>query len=187
MFIINFFCLNMFRASLCTSSGEQRPCYCIWCVVLVLLDVVGSGCGALRCRMRAVRLHFQWLASNYPVDVSSPLYNTVIDSRTWHPPVFGRTMDSKGKSVYSSNQSSCGFTSIPWQPNHKIFGGHACSPYCTGQFKKNWTVSKKKSDEHCYPLVAEIRTTFRGRNLGEKGKKLTFRRLMSTIVDVPHR
>jgi len=30
----------MFRASLCPSSGEQRPCYCIWCVVLVLLDVV---------------------------------------------------------------------------------------------------------------------------------------------------
>ena len=47
-------CLNMFRASLCTSSGEQRLCYCIWCVVLVLLDVVGSGCGALRCRMRAL-------------------------------------------------------------------------------------------------------------------------------------
>jgi len=45
MFIINF-CLNMFRASSCPSSGEQRPCYCIWCV-LVLLDVVGSGCGAL--------------------------------------------------------------------------------------------------------------------------------------------
>ena len=39
MFIINF-CLNMFRASLCASSGEQRPCYCIWCVVLVLLDAV---------------------------------------------------------------------------------------------------------------------------------------------------
>src|SRR5215472_1813940 len=53
MFIINS-CLNMFQASLCPSSGEQRPCYCIWCVVLVLLDVVGSGCGALRCRMRAV-------------------------------------------------------------------------------------------------------------------------------------
>jgi len=44
----------MFRASLCPSSGEQRSCYYIWCVVLVLLDVVGSGCGALRCRMRAV-------------------------------------------------------------------------------------------------------------------------------------
>ena len=51
--LINF-CLNMFRASLCPSSEEQRPCYCIWCIVLVLLDVVGSGCGALRCRMRAV-------------------------------------------------------------------------------------------------------------------------------------
>jgi len=31
---------NMFRVSLCQSSGDQRPCYCIWCVVLVLLDVV---------------------------------------------------------------------------------------------------------------------------------------------------
>jgi hypothetical protein len=50
MFIINF-CLNMFRASLCPSSGEQRLCYCVWCVVLVLLDVVASGCGALSCRM----------------------------------------------------------------------------------------------------------------------------------------
>jgi len=44
----------MCRASLCPSSGEQRPCYCIWCVVLVLLDVVGSGCGALCYRMRAM-------------------------------------------------------------------------------------------------------------------------------------
>ena len=33
---------------------NKRPCYCIWCTALVLLDVVGSGCGALRCRMRAV-------------------------------------------------------------------------------------------------------------------------------------
>ena len=24
-------------------------CYCTWCGALVLLDVVGSGCGALRC------------------------------------------------------------------------------------------------------------------------------------------
>jgi len=38
--------MNMFRASLCPSSGEQRPRYCIWYIVLVLLDVVGSGCGA---------------------------------------------------------------------------------------------------------------------------------------------
>ena len=55
MFVINF-SLNMFRASLCPSSGEQRPCYCIWCIALVLLDVIDSGCGALRCRMRALYL-----------------------------------------------------------------------------------------------------------------------------------
>jgi len=30
----------------------KTVCYCIWCTALVLLDVVGSGCGALRCRMR---------------------------------------------------------------------------------------------------------------------------------------
>jgi len=35
--------LNMFRASLCPSSGEQDVCYCMWCAALVLLDVVGSG------------------------------------------------------------------------------------------------------------------------------------------------
>ena len=29
-------------------------CYCMWCAALVLLDVVGSDCGALRCRVRAV-------------------------------------------------------------------------------------------------------------------------------------
>jgi len=34
--------LNMFRASLCPSSGEQDVCCCMWCAALVLLDVVGS-------------------------------------------------------------------------------------------------------------------------------------------------
>jgi hypothetical protein len=63
MFIINC-CLNMFRASLCPSSGEQRPCYCIWCVVLVLLDVVFSGCGALHCRMRALLASYNILQRN---------------------------------------------------------------------------------------------------------------------------
>ena len=53
MFIINF-CLNMFRASSCPSSGEQKPCYCMRRTALVLLDVVGSGCGALRCRTQAL-------------------------------------------------------------------------------------------------------------------------------------
>ena len=33
MFIINF-CLNMFRASLCPSSGEQRSCYYILCILV---------------------------------------------------------------------------------------------------------------------------------------------------------
>jgi len=41
--------LSMFRAALCPSSGEQDVCYCTWCAALVLLDVVGSGCGTLRC------------------------------------------------------------------------------------------------------------------------------------------
>ena len=31
----------------------KTVCYCIWCTALVLLDVVDSGCGAMRCRMRA--------------------------------------------------------------------------------------------------------------------------------------
>jgi len=46
--------LNMFRASLRPSSGDQDVCYCTWCAALVLLDVVGSGCGALCCRVRAL-------------------------------------------------------------------------------------------------------------------------------------
>jgi len=46
--------LNMFRASLCPSSGEQDVCYCMWCAALVLLDVVGCGCGALPCGVRAL-------------------------------------------------------------------------------------------------------------------------------------
>ena len=32
-------------------------CYCTWCAALVLLDVVGSGCGALRCRVQAQCSH----------------------------------------------------------------------------------------------------------------------------------
>ena len=33
---------------------KNTVCYCMWCAALGLLDVVGSGCGALRCRMRAL-------------------------------------------------------------------------------------------------------------------------------------
>ena len=32
----------------------KTVCYCMWCTALVLLDVVGSGCGVLRCRMQAL-------------------------------------------------------------------------------------------------------------------------------------
>ena len=39
------------RASLCPSSGEQDVCYCMCCAALLLLDVFGSGCGALSCRV----------------------------------------------------------------------------------------------------------------------------------------
>ena len=56
MFIINF-CLNMFRASLCPSSGDQRPCYCIWCILvwfcwMWLVAVVG------RCLVRCALWRF---------------------------------------------------------------------------------------------------------------------------------
>ena len=32
----------------------KTVCYCIWYTALVLLDAVGSACGALSCRMRAL-------------------------------------------------------------------------------------------------------------------------------------
>ena len=32
----------------------KTVCYCMRCAALVLLDVVGSGCGALRCGVRAL-------------------------------------------------------------------------------------------------------------------------------------
>ena len=51
----------MFWASLCPSSGEQDVCYCMCCAALLLLDVVGSGCGALSCRVWALwRLLFDF-------------------------------------------------------------------------------------------------------------------------------
>ena len=42
MFIINY-CLNMFRTSLCPSSGEQRPCITAYGVC-----AVSAGCGWLQ-------------------------------------------------------------------------------------------------------------------------------------------
>jgi len=53
MFIINNFstCFGHHYAHL---QETKTVCYCTWCAALVLLDVVGSGCGALRCRLRAL-------------------------------------------------------------------------------------------------------------------------------------
>ena len=73
-----------FGASLCPSSGEQRPCYCIWCVVLVLLDVVGSGCGALRCRMRAVPTSYNAAPHNrYQPHPAEPEQHTKCSNRAF--------------------------------------------------------------------------------------------------------
>ena len=51
MFNIDY-CLNMFRASLCPSSGEKRPRVIAYGVyLLVVLDVAGCGSVVLRCRV----------------------------------------------------------------------------------------------------------------------------------------
>jgi len=54
MFIINTFstCFGHHYAHL---QETKTVCYCKWCAALVLLDVVGSGCGALRFRVREVQ------------------------------------------------------------------------------------------------------------------------------------
>ena len=46
----------------------KTVCYCIWCTALVLLDVVGSGCGALR----------SWVLAPYnAAPHNRPYYDTV--------------------------------------------------------------------------------------------------------------
>ena len=47
----------------------KTVCYCIWCTALVLLDVVGSGCGALRCRVRAQCSHPTYLITVISYDL----------------------------------------------------------------------------------------------------------------------
>ena len=68
--------LNMFRAPICPSSGEQDVCYCTLWAALVLLDVVGRGCGALRCGVRAL---WRLLFEQWPSQCSHP---TTQHSRT---------------------------------------------------------------------------------------------------------
>ena len=52
--VIIDYCLDMFRASLCPSSGEKTTCYCIWGLLLVVLDVAGCGSVVLCCRVWAL-------------------------------------------------------------------------------------------------------------------------------------
>ena len=48
-------CLNMFRASLCPSSGVKTTCYCIWSVF-----AGNVGCGRLRCCGATLRVWSLW-------------------------------------------------------------------------------------------------------------------------------
>ena len=60
------------------------PCYCICCVVLVLLDVVGSGCGALSCRMRAVLTSYKTVPHNrYQTHPAEPEQHTKCSNRAF--------------------------------------------------------------------------------------------------------
>jgi len=82
----------MFRASLCPSQGDHYVCYCTWCAALVLLDVVGSGCGALRCGVRGL------LSRTVTFTVLTP-YNAAPNNRHQpHPnvPVQNNTRSNTG-------------------------------------------------------------------------------------------
>ena len=50
MFIINNVS-TCFRHHYAHLQENKDLCFCMRCAALVLLDVVGSGCGALRCRV----------------------------------------------------------------------------------------------------------------------------------------
>ena len=45
--------VNMFRAPLCPSSGEQDVCYCTWFAALVLVDVVTSATNHIQQNQRS--------------------------------------------------------------------------------------------------------------------------------------
>ena len=62
---------------------ENKTCYCMWCAALVLLDVVGSGCGALPCGLWALwRLLFDYLHSAHTLQGSAPQPLPTTSSRT---------------------------------------------------------------------------------------------------------
>jgi len=56
----------------------KTVCYCIRCTALVLLDVVGCSCGALRCRMRALLTSYNTAPHNrYQPHPAEPAQYTV--------------------------------------------------------------------------------------------------------------
>ena len=90
-FIINF-CLNMFRASLCPSSGEQRPCvtasgvlrwFCwVWLVAVVGRCVVG-------CEQLIINILLLYLVGFFSLSlfiISSLSSTSAIDGDGWSTP-----------------------------------------------------------------------------------------------------
>jgi len=65
MLIIDY-SLDMFRASLCPSSGEKTTCYCIQGFLLVVLDVAGCG---------SVVSHIQHYQQKTPYAVTRGLFS----------------------------------------------------------------------------------------------------------------
>ena len=63
---------------------NKCPVTAFWCVVLVLLDVVGSGCGELRCRMRAVLTSYNAAPHNrYQPHPEEPEQHTKCSNRAF--------------------------------------------------------------------------------------------------------
>jgi len=56
--VIIDYCLDMFRAFYAHHQEKKTTCYCIWGLLLVVLDVAGCGSVVLRCRVWA-----QWAAT----------------------------------------------------------------------------------------------------------------------------
>jgi len=70
----------------------KTVCYCIRCTALVLLDVVGSGCGALRCRMRAVLASYNAAPHNLITsDIKLVFYSSTITMM--HGPIYIRLVN----------------------------------------------------------------------------------------------
>ena len=86
---------------------------------------------SLTCLSLLCRLHNR-------IDVSSPLHNSVIDSQSWQPPVFGCARVFKGKSLYTSNSRS-----LPVYVNS----------LGTIEYDISWPLLLSLLDVRCQPLI----------------------------------